>query len=498
MLRLIIDTNIFISREDATAVSDNLQELLRITNAKAQLLVHPLSVEDINQGKDESRKNTIKSKLGAYNLLESPPKPEQDKKYIVMVGEARSRNDVVDNSLLYSLYKNAADFLITEDKGIHKKSRNVGLADRVLNIEDALSFFKKQYPDVRIHTVPALKQTPVHNINYDDPILDALKRDYGESAFRKWWEKISKEGRKVWVYPKGNAVGALLIYKIEDEAIESEPPLEKKKRLKICTLVVSHRGYKIGELFIKMSIEFAIKNGIYELYLTHFTEPNDRFVSLITDFGFYKAGIKGKEDVFLKMMIPKSGRKYKPLDISKMFYPSLYDGAEIRKFIVPILPQFHERLFTDYKRQSSLSEHTGEMIIEGNTIKKAYLCNSKIKKINNGDILLFYRSEDSKITSIGVAESVHEGLSDPEEIRRIVGKRTVYSDAELKEMSKKPTTVIIFRHHFHLKNPVNLNYMIEQNILKGAPQSIVEIDHNCYKAIRAEGGVDERFTVNKA
>ena len=108
-------------------------------------------------------------------------------------------------------------------------------------------------------------------------------------------------------------------------------------------------------------------------------------------------------------------------------------------FMVPIRPEYHNRLFTMSARQTFLSEYFGDIIVEGNTIKKAYLCGSKIKKIRPGDILVFYQSRSVKAaTAVGVVEKVHTRLIDPDKILQYVIRRTVYSYEETKEMSKKP------------------------------------------------------------
>jgi len=74
-------------------------------------------------------------------------------------------------------------------------------------------------------------------------------------------------------YREDGSIGALLIYKTENEPIDSKPPLPKKKSLKLSTFIVTYVSHKIGELFIKLSIDFVVKNNISEIYLTHFTEP---------------------------------------------------------------------------------------------------------------------------------------------------------------------------------------------------------------------------------
>jgi len=500
-MRILLDTNIFIYREDNTVIPQELQDLLQIlSKVRAEILIHPLSLQELEKDKNETRRQIILSKLGSYPQLESPPDLSKDDEFKKRISEVND-HDIIDNNLLFAVYKNAVDFLITEDKGIHKKASDIGITERVLLIDDALQIFKKDITTSKPISPPALKEVFVYNLDLNDPIFDKLKKDYPEFV-EKWFPKISREGRKCWVYHKSDGkIGALLIFKIEDESIEGIPSLPKKKRLKISTFIVTNVGQKIGELFIKLSVDFCVKNNLSEMYLTHFTEPDDRLVRLISEYGFRKVSVNlRKEDIYLKRIIPdaSSVKEMTPLQVVNEYYPSFYDGANVGKYIIPIQPAFHNQLFTDYiGRQTTLNEHSGEFIVEGNTIKKAYLTNSKITKIQSGDILLFYRSKDrSEITSLGIVESIHKRLADPDKIMKVVGKRTVYSCDEIKRMAKKPTTVLLFYHICHLPNPISYQTLKDIGALSGPPQSICGVNENSYRELIRRSGINERFTVH--
>lgn len=502
-MRVLIDTNIFISREADQVVSADLVDLHRILNElKTELLVHPLSIAELKNDKDDARKEVNLSKIRAYSIIDNPPNPTSDAKYSSSISEPKSEHDRIDNAILFCIYRNAVDFLITEDRELHKKAQNIGLEDRVFLVEEALRFFNRLIPPkVQIATPPALVKDYVYNLNIDDPIFHSLIRDY--PTFRQWFERISREHRECYVSRRSDeTIGALLIYKIEDETIPSVPLLPKKKRLKIATLKVTHIGYKIGELLIKVSIDLALQYGIDEIYLTHFIEPEDHLVELIQDFGFSQAAVlqdQRPEPVFikhLKLTEPWISLE-KPVDVSRICYPSFYDGKSVDKFIVPIKPEYHEKLFTDFRerRQTRLSEHMGEFVTEGNTIKKAYLTESKIRKLKPGDIVLFYRSQDlHAITSLGVVDQFYPNIP-PGEIMRIIGKRSVYSTDEI-ERSNKNRSVILFRHHFHLKDSIPLEKMMRVGVLNGPPQTIGEISQSSYEWIKTNGGIDESFTVH--
>lgn len=511
-MRILFDTNIFIYRENNQILPLNLQLLIkRIQQRKISILLHPKSIEDLKNDSNSIRQNISLSKLNTYQLLESPPNHERDKWFLKAIGYAKKSNDAIDNDILYSIYRNCADFLVTEDMGIHKKASRIGVKDRVLTIDEALVVFQDYLVSKKINHLPALKDDFVYNLDIKDPFFDSLKDEYNKVDFEKWFQKISREGRKCLVHFKEDKkIGALLIYKIENETIDSNPILATKKRLKISTFKVTYTGQKIGELFIKIAVRFSVDNNIDEMYLTHFNKPVDYFVDLITEYGFCNVATlnHNEESVYVKKLIVDKSN-IKPNDIksiSKKFYPSYYDGKNVNKFIVPILPKWHERLFTEYKtiakmgtkgRQPTLIEFNCDFIVEGNTIEKAYLCHSNSRKASKNDILLFYRSADEKaITSIGVIDEIYYNVQDKEEILRHVGKRSVYSIEEIEEAVERPTTVILFTWHFHLPNPISRERLISENVIKWATQSLTEISDDNYRLIKNEGKIDGRFTIN--
>lgn len=500
-MRVLFDTNVLISRENYHILPENLQELVRILNSLGVVvLVHPRSMDEIKRDRNEERKKIALSKFQTYPLLESPPDPRADKHFLGIVGIPFTVNDYVDNALLYAVHKDAVDFLISEDGGIHNKALRLNLEDRVLSSEEALAIFRKDLLRVRVKRPPALKEEYVYNLNLDDPFFISLKQEYAE--FEVWFKKISREGRKCWVYyEEDGSIGALLIYKVENEPIDSSPPIPAKERLKLCTFKVGHTGYKLGELFIKLSVQHCVNRHLTEMYLTYFTKEDDLFADLLNEYGFLKAAKINDEDVYVKKLIPNREeiRSLSPFEISRRYYPSFYDGPLVSKFVVPILPEYHNRLFIGYEgRQTTIPEHAGEFIIEGNTIGKAYLCHSNIRKMSKGDILLFYRSRDLKeVTSLGIVEKVSYRVKDKDMVTRLVGKRTVYPIREIEEILKKPTLVILFRWHFHLSKPLKLSELMDMKMLKRAPQTITKIHHNKYVQLKRRGQLDERYTVDR-
>ena len=94
------------------------------------------------------------------------------------------------------------------------------------------------------------------------------------------------------------------------------------------------------------------------------------------------------------------------LDFDREHYPRFHDAPLVRKFCVPIQPDYHRRLFPEIAFASDLPlfprEAFGPIIAygqertPGNTIRKVYLCRAKITRLRPGDILFFYMSKDDR------------------------------------------------------------------------------------------------------
>ena len=503
-MNVLIDTNIFISREDYKAVPANLSFLLELfAKNRVKIYIHPRSREDIKRDSDLERMQISLSKMASYPELISPPGGQNDPEFIGIVGDSENMREVVDNELLYAVYKDAVNFLITNDKGILNKAQKIGLSERVMNVDEGLEFFSRQFVRYLSAPTPAIKRTPVYNLDLSDPIFDGLKGEYPN--FENWWKKISSEGRMASIYEwdKKN-LGGILIFNEENEPIDSIPPIPKGRRLKICTFKVSYQGQKLGELFLKLAIRHAIENSLNEIYLTHYSKGEDELVNLIEQYGFFKIAKKNNgEDIYFKTFKKDVQKKdienISPVELNKKYYPTFYDGPRVRKHIIPIRPEYHDRLFIEYRhRIPTIFEGAGELITEGNTIKKAYICHTMSKKLNPGDILLFYRSKDRKeLTSVCTAEKIFQEIKRYEEVIKIVGKRTVYTRNELSEiLNDGPATIIIFLLHFELKRYISLRNLQEAGVVRRAPRSVMEISNERYQQILKIGGLDERFTLH--
>lgn len=498
-MKVLIDSNVFIAREESDILSEELRTVLREVKEKyGGPWVHPESVNEVINDPNEERRQEAQSRIESYPKLEYPERPSPNSDFREHVPKSESENERVDNCLLYSVYTDEADFLITEDQGIHTKAQRVSREDRVFTIKQARNYFETG--PAPISEGPDIEKTKLGDLNIDDPIFDSLRSDYDE--FEEWAQ--DKADREAWINKKPDrGLGALLVIKPEEiEGIGSNPELRRERRTKISTFKVApeRRGSKLGERLLSIAFRRAVGVGTEKIYLTYYEDEsgNDKLVRLIENFGFSKKSSKDNgEAVFQKRLVPDSQVDPEPVELASDFYPSFYDGHKVKKHLVPVRPEFHDKLFPRYSDQTELQSFTGQSRAEGNSIKKAYISNSPSRKVEEGDVLLFYRSEASEVTSIGICDGAHYRLGGPQDVKRVVGRRSVFSDSELRDrVNDGDTNVLMFLWHFHLDDPVTLDEMKEAGVRETAPISTQEIDHNTYQHIIDKGNLDDSFTCN--
>lgn len=508
IMRIMFDTNVLLQRESNQVLSEELSDLLNILKElKHEICIHSVSLEQVENNPDKTNAEINYSKLKAYTIIKSVIAYTNDNEFMDLIKD--NSNDY-DYYLLYEIYKDNVDYVITDNINLLSKAEILNFDKKILNINEAIILFSGFLPNYKINILPFFKIERGYNLNLNDSIFDTLKEEYKE--FNSWW-KNSASKRQAYVYidekaVSNNKVKAILVPKIENEEIECYPELKLGKCVKICLFKVSEqaRGLKLGERLLSMAFEFAQKNNLTKIYLTHFTTKNDSLVKLIEEYGFYKHGKnKRGEEIFVKYIdsVDKiEENKENILIANKKFYPSFYDGYLVNKHIVPIYPEYHEHLFPDCKNYISQLRlfFLNNQSSEGNSIKKAYICNSPTRKVQKGDILLFYRTDDKQcITTLGVVEDVYYNLFDADEISKLIFKRTVYNYQEIsdKTKSKNGVVVILFKQNVHLLNVFSYKQLKDNKIVTGPIQTITEISDESYNKI-AEGNIDGRFIINKA
>lgn len=491
-MNILIDTNIFIYFEDYKVIDESFTKLYNLCSKfNHKFFIHPSSIDDINNDKDLDRRKVSLSKIKKYSVLENAKFPsENDIKHLGLT--ENNSHDKIDNIILYALYKDSANLLLTQDTGIIKKARKIGIDHRVMFVQQALHSFNKLHLQHEIY-YPNMINKYLYELNKDDDIFDSLREDYSE--FDNWFSKISQEHRKCWIHGyNGNAnIGGILIYKDENNPIvTNNNKALRGKVLKISTFKISEhmQGWKLGELFIKTVFTYANKNKYEYIYLTTRQDKQEYLVSLIEDFGFRYFGRcdKDRDEVFVKKITINgmNDMHLNAIDFHKMYSPSIRCKTNINKFIVPIKPSYHNILFPEIEDDKRLF-YTHPSV--GNTIKKAYLSHANTNQMKSGDLLLFYRSQDKMaITTLGIVEKTFKS-SDFEQILEEVAKRTVYSYDEIQELAKKEAHIILFRLIEHFDTPFITKDWMRENSIDKKCQSICKIEDDCFYRILDKGKI---------
>lgn len=489
-MRFLLDTNILIPLEDSQLpLKPSLANFVRLANAHGHALIyHPASEDDIQQDADLGRRNQTLQRLTQYTRLDVRPAcpwntPET------------SRNDAADNEILYALSLKAAHALVTEDRGIHDKARAKGLVEKVYTIQTAEDLLRRLHEKL-LEQLPNIDDVPLYSLT---PLLgghffNSLRDGYGR--FDAWFEEKAQEGRRAWVnWEHEGVLGGICVYAQQDNEAITEALTLSGSALKLATFKVgeTNRGRKVGELFLKMAFRYATNNRLENIFIHGDVEQHHFLFEMLEDFGFTRIGShpgsNGRDAVYLKPHpIAPPDDNLPPFDYLCRYFPHFRHDADARKFIVPIKPEYHRILFPDYDspcdRQMQLFRTPNTA---GNAIKMAYLCHAQTKKINPGDIVLFFRSGDERaLTTIGIAES-YETIEDAAAIVARVKRRTVYSMDDIEQMAIKPTRVMLFRLVRHLSNPLSQTWLEREDVLQGPAQSITNISHENFEKILTNG-----------
>lgn len=272
------------------------------------------------------------------------------------------------------------------------------------------------------------------DINLDDEFFDSLKSDYKE--FTSWFKGKSKSGECAYIQIVNGSLKGFLYLKEEDGPItDVKPPINCKKAIKIGTFKIDSHGTRLGERFIKKSLDYAINKSIDTVYVTMFNKQKKLMKSFL-DLGFRNLSKKttenGIEEVLVKQFNFITNNTLKD-------YPLINLNSDT--FLLSIWPQYHTRLFPDSKLFNENFDIIKD-ISHSNSITKIYIGRmSSMKNIKPSDNLLIYRTSDkqgpaayrSVATTICVVEDIHtmNYFTSFDSLKDYCKNYSIYSDDEL-------------------------------------------------------------------
>jgi hypothetical protein len=448
--KLLIDTNVVIGLEDAQPVQASLAELVRLSSEHGVgLFVDGANYDDVARDKDETRRAVTLSKLAKFQQLRGIPLPVESD-LVARFGVINNENDRSDVRFLAALDAKAVDFVISQDSGLHRRADRAGLGSNVFTVEEALQWLKRLFAEKAVN-LPYIIERKAYEIDKSHSIFASLRADYPD--FDVWFDKCRKQHRECWVLELDGDIAGLIIRKNETHADAGTDGLGPKI-IKICTFKVRDEflGEKYGELLLKQVLWFAQHNRYDLAYVTAFSKQAF-LIDLLFAYGFKRTKTLANGELMLEKTFvngPLPAVSVDVLGFDREHYPRFLDGSGVRKFCIPIQPDYHRRLFPEVAFGVELplfpsSSFTpmlahGSARTPGNTIRKVYLCRAKITRLRPGDLVFFYMSKDEayaasqSITTVGVVEQVGN-VTSAEELIKQTAKRSVFSAEDLTGMA---------------------------------------------------------------
>jgi len=506
-MKALLDTNIIIHRETNKIVNRDIGILFKwLDKGKYSKCIHPITIAEINKNSNKVTVDTLAIKLESYVALKtvaplSPVVKAISDKYDDNI------NDKNDTQLLNEVFCNRVEILITEDKKIHKKAELLNISERVFNIDSFLEKVVSENPELVDYKVLSVTKKFFGDIHLEDTFFDSFREDY--PGFDIWFNKKAEE--TAYVTLNMGKILSFLYLKVENENenySDISPAFKQKKRLKIGTFKVESNGVRLGERFLKIIIDNAIRYKVEEIYVTIFEKRDEqiRLITLLEDWGFVKFGKKGDESVFVRDFSSSFNK-----DNPKFSYP--YISVNTNVFLIPIYPKYHTELLPDsYLKTESPSDFI-ENEPHRNAISKIYICRSYKRNIKKGDILIFYRTASpgqsayysSVISTIGIVEEKIDTIKDEHDFILKCRKRSIFTDDYLKEFWNfsefKPFIIkFLYTYPFTLGSRLNRKQLIDLKIITGEEnelRGLKQITKEQFLTLLKETNTNESLIVDK-
>jgi GNAT superfamily N-acetyltransferase len=263
--KLLIDTNVVIGLEDPQPVRASFAEIVRLSSEyKVDLFADSATYDDVSRDQDSARRAITLSKLEKFQRLRRIA-IRSDAAFSARFGPITSDNDRSDAQLLAAIDAGAVDFLVTQDNGLRRRAARCGLEEKILTVEEALSWLRQTFQE-RSVGLPYVIEQKAYQIDREDSIFASLREDYPK--FDDWFEKCCRVRK-------------------EETHAEAETRNVGSKILKVCTFKVREefRGEKFGELLLKQILWFAQRNSYDLVYLTAYAK-HAFLIDLLSSYGF--------------------------------------------------------------------------------------------------------------------------------------------------------------------------------------------------------------------
>lgn len=469
-MKALLDTNIIIHREANKIVSQDIGILYRwLDRGQYTKCIHSATIEEVKKNPNKETVDLFLVKLESYEVIDIPS-PLQDEVKNVSDQFDTTDNDIVDTVLLNEVFVGRVDILITEDKKIHKKALELGIQDKVFTIDSFLEKTFAEHPELVNYKVLNVQKLKFGKIDLNDTFFDSLKEDY--VGFDKWFIKKYDEEAYITINSNNGMLLSFLYLKVEDENenySNINPPFSPKRRLKIGTFKVISNGFRLGERFVKIVFDNALKNHVQEIYVTIYDKRPEqrRLIDLLEQWGFVLWGTKGEGEL---VYVRDFSQKF-DIENLKACFPYISKGKNV--YVVPIYPEYHTELLPDSILNTESPEEFIEDFPHRNCINKVYVSRAMEPYPNIGDILVFYRTGGyykSVVTTIGEVLEVKSDFLNENDFILYCRKKSVYPEQALRDMwrySTRKPFVVNFLYTYSFPHRINMKELIDLKVLLG-------------------------------
>ena len=482
-MNVLLDTSIILNKILGNKTDQDVKILFKwLDRSKSQKVIHARTVEELRKTEPTA---FLSLNLSEFKIIqEEPAEQNADGAY-----------------LLNAISSNCVDLLISEDLRIHAEAESLNLADRVLDIDQFLEKVFADNPEMMDYKVLNVQKIPFNMIDLNDPFFLSLKNDY--TGFAEWFQRKRNETAYITFNSKNGKLLSFLYLKIEgpeENYADIQPAFPQKKRLKVGTFKVIRNGFRLGERFLKIIFDNALKHKVDEIYVTIFDRSDEqkRLIALMEKWGFTYWGKKGEENVYVRNFVPECDNEN-----ANKTYPFIPKNRDT--YIVPIYPEYHTELLPDSILNTESPEDFVEDSPHRNGISKVYVSRAWEPHPRKGDILVFYRTGGlykGVVTTIGVVSDTRESFANKEKFIKYCLRGSVFPEKELEKMwdykPQKPF-VVNFLYVYSFPKRINMERLIDMGIFKGvndAPRGFYKISKDQFESILKETASEGRFIVD--
>ena len=342
------------------------------------------------------------------------------------------------NALLLQLnllFLKRVDYLVSDNTTCHSLAKVMRIDDLVYTVEEFIERCNIENDTIG-NEATEIQVVPFRTLKLSDSFFDTFKEEY-EPYYTQWFKKKGND----WVYTifdDKKRLRGLLKLKIEDcneDYSDINPVLSPSIRLKVCSFKADYTGRKLGQKFMRLVFDQALKSKVDEIYVTIVKRGTHRFrlIKMIEEWGFILFGKKqDKELVFVRSMQKRTNI------IPMLQYP--YINSSRTTHLVLLDNSYAELLFPSIVTDCGLNFNQA-------AIKKVVSIQFNHDEIKERDNLVFFKISSEKnsgnVVAMGIVDGVYSHFISAKAYKQRFRKRSTLSDFSIDTLWNSSSSQIL-------------------------------------------------------